>query len=152
MQSTPSIGSTTATPSPNLLQTLPSAPLPLSQSGPLAVNPSAVIGPATQPQLPQSRHESIFRFRSERAQWLALLAIVLSLVALIVAWIYSSDAQELAEWEAEKDYQQYCSDLKARIPSACHLNVGNLALVVFAGSALGLCGYRESDTAAATWP
>ena len=65
------------------------------------------------------RQQSIFHFRSERAQWLAALGVVLALAALIVTWAYSAeaaqvafDSKRLAVWEAEKDYQLYCQGLE----------------------------------------
>lgn len=70
---------------------------------------------------PAQRHQTIFRFRSERANWIAVVAIVITLILGIIAAVYSAvgvrlaeDSKRLAVWEAEKDYQIYCQDVKVR--------------------------------------
>ncbi|KAE9376035.1 hypothetical protein N431DRAFT_437428 [Stipitochalara longipes BDJ] len=127
-----SVSSSTVIPLANVPQATSSASSlhPQSQSHPTIAAPNAVTHPVSQLHQPQSatpstgrtQHASIFHFRSERAQWLALAGIILALVALITAWVYAANAQRLAEWEAEKDYQLYCQGLKSSantVPSDC---------------------------------
>jgi hypothetical protein len=162
MQSAPSTGSSPAIPSANLPQPTSSTSSPHPQSHPAVATPIAVTHPASQSQQPQSaapstgrtRHESIFHFRSERAQWLTLVGIILALAALITACVYAANAQKLAEWEAEKDYQLYCLGLKVQIslPSPGYSLVDHTVIVVFACCSTRLRCYIESPPASTTWP
>lgn len=61
------------------------------------------------------RHESWFRFRSKRDQWLAFLGLLLVTVGLVSTWYYSAKPNEVEHWEAEKDYWEYCYHLQVRI-------------------------------------
>lgn len=59
------------------------------------------------------RH-SWFNFRSERANWLSVLGLIVAVVSLIFAAIYAVDTFRLARWTSEKDYQIYCQSLLVR--------------------------------------
>jgi len=88
-----------------------------AQQGSQTLRPLTSSGP---PFLsPVQRHQTIFRFRSERANWIAVVAIVITLILGIIAAVYSAvgvrlaeDFKRLAVWEAEKDYQIYCQNVK----------------------------------------
>lgn len=46
------------------------------------------------------------KFKERKAEWLAVFAIVLTLVLALPGLIWGADGRALAIWEAEKDYHE----------------------------------------------
>lgn len=127
-----------STPQPRVSPAIPLTPLSSPQTQqihrprtlvpPPTPNPSSTVSttPSTvqssQGQSIAAQTHSIFRFRSERPQWLALAGIVLALMGLVSAWLYSARSDEYDKWQSEKDYYLYCQSL------AVSSRVGDLRL------------------------